>query len=201
MTRVFRAVILALALFGVAVLNQAQASPAPKFTLADLNGAPISLDDYRGKLVVLEWTNHECPFVKKFYSVGKMQELQEYVTKAGGIWLTINSSAPGKQGALTPAEALALTKDQKSRSSHFLLDPTGQVGRSYQAKTTPHMFLIDKNGEIAYSGAIDDTASTDSSDISGSKNHIKTAFDEINSGKPVSLAATAPYGCSVKYGS
>lgn len=179
---------------GVATGNQ-----APEFSATDANGGSKALKDYKGKIVVLEWFNHGCPFVKKHYNSGNMQRLQKEFTDKGVIWLTINSSAEGKQGHVTPEEAVALMKEKGGASTAFLLDPKGDVGRLYGARTTPHMFVIDKEGKVVYQGAIDDDNSTDPDSIPQAKNYVREVIGELLSGKAVSVASTEPYGCAVKY--
>ena len=177
-----------------AVVGQA----APAFSVADTQGQTQALDQYKGKWVVLEWTNHDCPFVKKHYG-GNMQKLQKDYTGKGVAWLTIVSSAPGKQGHVSPAQADQLTKDRGAAPSAVLLDPEGKVGRAYGARTTPHMYVIDPSGKLVYAGAIDDTPSTDPADIPRSRNYLSEALDAALAGKPVPTATSTPYGCSVKY--
>jgi hypothetical protein len=172
---------------------------APDFTAADSNGKNHTLSSYKGKIVVLEWLNHQCPFVKKHYGSGHMQELQKTYTGKGVIWLSVISSAPGKQGYLTPEEANSVTKEKGAAPTAVLLDPLGAVGKLYGAKTTPHMFIINADGVLVYNGAIDDTPSTDLADIATAKNYVQSALDELLAGKPVSEATSQPYGCSVKY--
>jgi len=174
--------------------------PAPSFSLVDTNGKQHALDDFKGKVVVLEWFNHDCPFVKKHYDSGNMPALQSRYTAKDVVWLSINSSAPGKQGNYAPDKASELSKEKKSAATYVLLDQDGTVGRLYGAKTTPHMFLIDDKGTLVYAGAIDDKPSTDKADVEGAKSYVRAAFDEAKAGKPVTTATTAPYGCSVKYG-
>jgi peroxiredoxin len=174
-------------------------APAPAFTATDTQGHERSLSEFKGKMVVLEWHNQGCPYVKKHYSSGNMQKLQKEVTGQGAVWLTVISSAPGKQGFVTPESEDAYLKEQKAAPTAVLLDPDGSVGRLYGAKTTPHMFLIDAKGTLVYAGAIDDKPSTDVSDVEGAKNYLLAAYDEAKAGKPVSVATTPPYGCSVKY--
>jgi peroxiredoxin len=173
--------------------------PAPVFTATDTNGKPESLADFKGKWVVLEWTNNECPFVGKHYGSGNMQKLQKAYTGKGVTWLSVISSGPGKEGYLDAARANALTKERGAAPSAVLLDPEGAVGRLYGAKTTPHMFVIDPQGKIVYEGAIDDRPSTDVADIAKAKNYVSAALDEAMAGKPVTTASSAPYGCAVKY--
>ena len=172
---------------------------APNFSLAGEDGKPHALADYKGKTVVLEWTNAECPFVKKHYSGGNMQSLQKTYTGKDVVWLSINSSAPGKQGAVDAASAAAIVKEKGAAPTHVLLDGKGEVGRLYEAKTTPHMFVVDKNGKLAYAGGIDSEASADPADIASATPYVKNALDELLAGKTVSTAVTKPYGCSIKY--
>lgn len=172
---------------------------APDFTLTDSRGQTVSLSNYKGKLVVLEWTNHECPFVRKHYESGNMQKLQRDYTGKDVVWLSIISSAPGKQGHVSGEQAAELTKSRDAAPTAVLLDPTGKVGQSYGAKTTPHMYIIDKEGALRYAGGIDNIKSTDQEDIKTAKNYVAQSLDELLAGKPVSEPATAPYGCGVKY--
>ena len=172
---------------------------APEFTLTDSKGTSHKLSDFRGKLVVLEWLNHECPFVKKHYSGGDMQKLQQEYTAKGVVWLSIISSAPGKQGHRTGPQAEADTKDKGAAPTAVLLDPAGEVGKKYEAKTTPEMFVIDKEGKVIYAGAIDSIKSTNSADIAKAENHVRQALEAALAGKPVPTPKTTPYGCSVKY--
>jgi peroxiredoxin len=172
---------------------------APAFSLTDSNGTTHALADFKGKTVVLEWTNHECPFVKKHYGPGNMQQQQADATAAGVVWLTINSGAPGKQGAVDGAGANAIMADKGHKSTAYLLDPTGETGKAYGAKTTPHMYVIDGEGILRYAGAIDSNPSGDPADIPGATQYVVQALAEIGAGKPVSVANTQPYGCSVKY--
>ena len=172
---------------------------APEFTLTDSKGTSHKLSDFRGKFVVLEWLNHECPFVKKHYSGGDMQKLQQEYTAKGVVWLSIISSAPGKQGHRTGPQAEADTADKKASPTAVLLDPSGEVGKKYDAKTTPEMFVLDKEGKVLYAGAIDSIKSTDSADVAKAENHVRAALDAALAGKPVPTPQTKPYGCSVKY--
>ena len=173
--------------------------PAPAFSAPDIAGKTVRLGDYAGKTVVLEWTNDGCPFVGKHYDSGNMQALQRKYTAEGDVWLTIASSAPGEQGYVTPAEAKADLARWRAAPSDFLLDPEGVVGRLYDARATPHIVVIDRNGRIAYMGAIDDTPSTRLADVKTARNYVAAALDEIAAGKPVTVAATQAYGCSIKY--
>jgi peroxiredoxin len=172
---------------------------APNFTLADTYGNKHSLSDYKGKIIVLEWINHDCPFVAKLYNSGKMQELQKTYTGKGVIWLSMNSSAPGKQGYRKPEEANELTRQKKAAPTALLLDSEGEVGKLYGAKTTPQMFIINKDGILVYNGAIDDIRSANIDDIAKAKNYVQLALDELLAGKEVSIKTSQPYGCSVKY--
>ena len=174
-------------------------SPAPNFTATDSNGKSHSLSHYAGKYVVLEWTNRGCPYTQKHYSSGNMQKLQKEWTGRGVIWLTVASSAPGEQGYVTAADENAYLKQANASPTAALLDPNGALGHLYGAKTTPHMFIIDPKGNLIYDGAIDDRASSDPSDIPHSKNYVAQALTEAMAGKPVSVATSRPYGCSVKY--
>lgn len=175
--------------------------PAPGFSAVDADGRTRSLSEFRGKTVVLEWTNNGCPYVQKHYNSGSMQSLQTTAAKDGVAWLTIVSSAPGMQGHLTGAEAKAWKAREKAASTAVLLDPTGAVGRAYDAKTTPHMYVIDKTGKLVYMGGIDDRASASPESLKGATNYVSAALADVKAGRPVAQAATRPYGCSVKYGS
>lgn len=174
--------------------------PAPDFTLPAADGGEQTLSSFKGKLVVLEWHNKGCPFVKKHYGSGNMQALQKEYTAKDVVWLTINSSAEGKQGYETAAEALETAKNDGAASTHILLDPKGEVGHLYGAATTPHMFVIGKDGTLVYAGAIDDTPSPDPEDVKTAKNYVREALDAVMAGKPVETASTRSYGCGVKYG-
>ena len=172
---------------------------APAFSLFSHTGEKISLAEFKGKTVVLEWFNKGCPFVKKFYESNSMQAWQKKYKEKGIIWLTISSSAKGKQGHETVKEVLATRNSWKINSTANLLDHDGKVGLDYGAKTTPHFFILDGNQNLVYQGAIDSILSTDAEDIAHAKNYITTALDEILSGKEISLKSSKPYGCSVKY--
>jgi len=173
--------------------------PAPAFTGTDSTGATRSLADYKGKTVVLEWTNPECPYVKKFYGSNAMQAQQKAVTDSGVIWLSINSSAEGKQGYLTQADATKLLTDEKASPTALILDHDGVIGTAYEAKTTPHMFVIDPAGTLVYAGAIDDNPSSDPKTLETAKNYVAQTLGELTAGKPVSEPLTQSYGCGVKY--
>ena len=172
---------------------------APNFTATDSNGRPQTLAQYRGKFVVLEWTNRGCPYTQKHYNSGNMQRLQKEWTSRGVIWLTVVSSAPGKQGYVTAAEENAYLKQVSAAPTAVLLDPTGQLGHLYDAKTTPHIFIINPQGTLIYNGAIDDRPTTDVADVNGATNYLTAALTEAMAGKPVTVATSRPYGCSVKY--
>jgi len=174
-------------------------SAAPDFSLTDAKGEPHSLSQYKGKYVVLEWFNPECPFVKKHYGSGNMQKLQQEYTGKGVVWLTIDSNAPGTEGNITPEEAQKITASWKTHQTALLLDPEGKAGRAYGAKNTPNMVIINPEGKIAYEGAIDSKATPNPADIPNSTNYVKAALDESLTGKPVTTSQTKPYGCSVKY--
>lgn len=173
--------------------------PAPEFTTIDSNGMPVKLSDYRGRVVVLEWTNNECPFVMKHYNAGNMQATQKKAVDGGAAWLSVISSAPGNHGYVDGAKANELTASRKALPTAVLLDSSGEVGKLYGAKTTPHMFVIDKEGKLVYAGAIDSIASPRESDIREATNYVAQALEEIAAGKPVSVSNTKPYGCGVKY--
>lgn len=172
---------------------------APDFKLDDESGKPIKLSDYKGKPVVLEWFNHGCPFVKKHYDSGNMQALQKEYTAKDVIWLSICSSAPGKQGYATAAEQERLMKEKGAKPTHILIDADGKVGRLYGAKTTPHMFVISKDENLVYAGAIDDKRGFDTEEVKSAKNYVRAALDSLLKGKLPSVANTQSYGCSVKY--
>ena len=174
-------------------------SAAPDFSLPDAKGQTHSLSQYKGKYVVLEWFNPECPFVKKHYGSGNMQKLQEEYTGKGVVWLTIDSNAPGTEGNLTPEQAQKVAASWKTHQTALLLDPESAVARSYGAKNTPDMIVINPEGKIVYEGAIDSKATPNPADIPSSTNYVRAALDESLAGKPVSNAQTKPYGCSVKY--
>jgi len=173
-------------------------SSAPDFELKSQEGKSVKLSDYKGKVIVLEWVNLGCPFVKAFYGPGVMQKLQGDITGKGVVWLQILSSAPGKQGFVQNSdEAKKAYAENKMKSTAFLLDPTGATGKAYGAKTTPHMFVIDASGKIVYAGAIDSNPRPQYDEKA--QNYVVQAVDEVLAGKPVSTASTKPYGCSVKY--
>lgn len=194
----------ALAALLVTSLAAAHAAPkpgdtAPDFSLPDPDGKTHSLADYKGKHVVLEWVNHGCPFVKKHYASGNMQGLQKRYTEKGVVWLTICSSAPGKQGHMTPGEAKKSLAEHNAAPTALLLDPEGKVSRLYGVSVTPELFIINPEGTLVYAGAIDDKPSTKQEDIAGAKNFVAAALDELLAGKAVSTPVTKPYGCSIKH--
>jgi peroxiredoxin len=174
-------------------------SAAPDFSLTDAKGKTHSLSQYKGKYVVLEWFNPECPFVKKHYGSGNMQKLQEEYTGKGITWLTIDSNAPGSEGNLTADAASKVMTGWKTHQTALLLDPEGKAGRAYGAKNTPNMVVISPEGKIVYEGAIDSKATPNPADIPSSTNYVKVALDESLAGKPITTSTTKPYGCSVKY--
>jgi peroxiredoxin len=173
--------------------------PAPAFTATDSNGKSHSLSDFRGKTVVLEWFNPDCPFVKKFYEPGAMQKQQAEARRNDVVWLVINSGAHGKQGHMTPQQANAYMSQHGLAATAFIPDPKGTIGRAYDAKTTPHMFVIDPKGTLVYAGGIDDNPSANSADIATAKNYVTAALGDLRAGRPVATATSRPYGCSVKY--
>jgi peroxiredoxin len=203
-TRVCAALLAAFWSAGFASPTQAVEGPrvgsrAPDFVGTDTTGKSVALKDMRGRIVVLEWSNNQCPFVGKHYRSGNMQSLQKEATQQGVIWLTVLSSAPGEQGNVTAAEANELTHSRGASPTAVILDPSGAIGRAYGARTTPHMFVIDKAGTLVYMGGIDDKATTDVADIPTAKNYVRLALAAIASGAPVQDPVTRPYGCSVKY--
>jgi AhpC/TSA family len=182
-----------------AAAELAPGKPAPEFTAKDSNGRDVALSSFKGRTVVLEWTNEGCPYVRKHYGAGNMQAIQKSATDKNVVWLTIASSAPGMQGHVNGLEAGKWMDENKAKPTAFLLDPEGKVGRLYDAKTTPHMFVIDKSGMLAYMGAIDDKPTANPADIPGARNYATEALAAVAEGKPVKTASTRPYGCSVKY--
>ncbi len=174
--------------------------PAPAFTATDSNGMPRKLSDFRGKTVVLEWTNHDCPFVRKHYGSSNMQALQKEAKDKGIVWLSVISSAPGRQGHVDGSKANALTTMRDAAPTAVLLDPEGTLGRAYGARATPHMFVVTPEGKLAYKGAIDDRPSANPADIPVARNYVRTALGALTKGTQIDPAATRAYGCSVKYG-
>jgi peroxiredoxin len=172
---------------------------APAFTALASTGKSVSLASYRRKIVVLEWTNHECPYVRKHYETGNMQALQKEATGQGVVWLSVISSAPGEQGYVSPAQANELTASRGAAPTAVLLDPKGTVGRMYGATNTPHMYVIDEAGILRYAGAIDDRPTTRKSDVEGAHNYVRAALHAVAAGQPVPEPVTHAYGCTVKY--
>ena len=197
--------LLATAALAVATLpasSHAQAvvgSPAPGFTATDSHGQAHSLSEYRGKFVVLEWHNHDCPYTRKHYASGNMEALQKEWTAKGVVWFTVISSAPGLQGYMTDAEENSYLEKMHADPTAVLMDPEGKLGRLYDAKTTPEMYVIDPQGKLIYEGAIDNRPTPDESDIKGADNYLNDALTEAMEGKQVAVEYTRPYGCSVKY--
>lgn len=194
----------AAALLLVAAVTPATAAPevgkaAPDFMGVDSNGKSHKLSDLKGKIVVLEWTNHDCPYVRKHYDTGNMQKTQKHVGDGGALWLTILSSAPGEQGHVTPAKANELTQTRKATPTAVLHDPEGRIGRAYDAGVTPHMVVVDKDGTLKYMGAMDDKPTTRRDDVATATNFAWAAFDAVQSGKAVDPASTRAYGCTIKY--
>ena len=180
-------------------LSAAAQSAAPAFELPDVNGENHALSQYAGKIVVLEWTNYDCPFVKKFYGTGAMQAMQEKYTAKGIVWLSICSSAPGKQGHFSSEEWAARIKAAGTKATAVLVDEDGTVGREYGASNTPHIFVIGPDGQLAYQGSVDDKRTADPAAVTGARNYLAEALDALLAGEPVPVAQTKPYGCSVKY--
>lgn len=193
-------------LVAAAFISAASAAPqvgaqAPAFSVSDTKGQTHSLSDFRGKTVILEWTNHGCPYVQKHYETGNMQALQKDATEDGIVWLSVISSAPGTQGHVSPAEADKLTETRDAAPTAVLLDPEGEVGRAYDARTTPHMYVIDPEGTLVYMGAIDDQPTSRRSSVEGARNYVREALAALENGESVPQPVTRAYGCSVKYGS
>ncbi|HOX89324.1 MAG TPA: thioredoxin family protein [Burkholderiaceae bacterium] len=184
---------------GTALAQPLPGQPAPTFKLEDVNGRTVSLADLRGRYVVLEWNNPNCPFVRKHYASGNMQSLQARYGADKVAWLLVNSTAPGTEDYMDGKKLAAWLAEQKSQPTALLLDPSGEVGRAYAAKVTPQMVVIDPRGTVIYNGAIDDKRSANAADVAGARNYVAAALDEARAGKPVSVASTTPYGCTVKY--
>jgi hypothetical protein len=193
-------VALAFALLSSAAFAAPQpGEPAPNFSLTDIHGQKHSLADYKGKYVVLEWNNPECPFVHKHYDSGNIPKLQQEERSKGVVWLTINSAAPGNAGDLSPGDIEKFLSSDHADPTAYLRDPDGAVGHLYGAKTTPDMYVIDPDGKLIYDGGIDNRPTPDPADIPGATNYVRAALDESMAGKPVTVATSRPYGCSVKY--
>jgi len=192
--------LLALMLFAALPAHAATVgAPAPDFALQSVAAATVKLSQYRGKYVVLEWVNPDCPYVRKHYGSANMQRLQKDSTARDVVWLSINSTRAGHSEYKPPAEMAAWMKQMNAAASATLLDPKGDAGRAYGARTTPHLYIVDPKGLLVYAGGIDDKRSADPEDVKTAKNYVRVALDELLAGKPVSSATTAPYGCSVKY--
>lgn len=173
--------------------------PAPDFKGTDSMGKTETLTQFRGKWVVLEWANQGCPYEQKHYKSGNMERLQRDWTAKGVVWLSIISSAPGEQGYVTPSQENEYLRSMHAAPTAAILDPSGQIGRLYEAKTTPHMFVIDAQGKLVYEGALDDQPTPDPASLQGAHNFVSAALEEAMAGKPVAMPVTRPYGCSVKY--
>ena len=201
--RTYAAVSTAITFFLLPISSHAQtakvSAPAPDFTATDSQGKNHSLDQYHGKYVVLEWHNQGCPYTRKHYESGNMQNLQKEWTAKGVVWFTVISSAPGAQGYVTPAQENDYLAKMRAAPTAALLDPDGKVGRLYNAKTTPDMFIIDPQGKLIYSGAIDNRPTPDAEDVKGADNFVSDALSSAMAGKPVAMPYTRAYGCSVKY--
>jgi hypothetical protein len=172
---------------------------APSFTLTDQDGNEHSLSDFAGSIVVLEWLNHDCPFVRKYYRAGEMQRLQGEYTGKDVVWLSVISSAPGTQGYLEPDEISGVNSEKNVQASAVLIDADGTAGRAYGARTTPHMYVIDTDGILRYNGAIDDKPTANAADLEGARNYVVEALEAVMNGREVEVKTTRPYGCSVKY--
>jgi peroxiredoxin len=199
MRRLSVATIVALIAFTFSAWALRVGDPAPEFTGTDSQGQTHKLSEYRGKYVVLEWTNNGCPFTRKHYTSGNMQALQKEWTAKGVVWLTILSSAPGAQGYMTASDENAYITRVHAAPTAAILDPTGAIGHEFEAKTTPDMVVIDPQGKVIYSGAIDNRPTTDPSDVQGATNYVSDALREAMAGQAVAVSYTRPYGCSVKY--
>lgn len=184
---------------GIASATPTIGAAAPGFTLTDAEGKTHSLSDFRGKTVVLEWTNHECPFVKKHYNGENMQKQQRDAAADDVVWLTVNSSAQGKQGHVSPEQAQQISAGWNAANAAYLFDADGTVGRAYAAKTTPHMYVIDAEGVLRYNGAIDSIPSADVADIPKATQYVPTGLSELANGRAIGTAVTQPYGCAIKY--
>ena len=193
------ALLLLIAMPALGMADAVPGKPAPPFEVQDARGHVQKLSDYQGKWLVLEWFNKDCPYVRKHYGSGNMQGLQQRYVTQGVVWLSVISSAPGKQGYVEPAEALDTVKTTKSAASQVLLDPSGTMGKAYGAKTTPHMFVIDPRGTVIYAGGIDDNDSANPAVIPTSKNYVSAALDAALVGQKVVTASARPYGCHVQY--
>lgn len=193
------AAFLAIAAAAPAEAAPATGAPAPQFTGTDANGATHRLSDYAGKIVVLEWTNNLCPFVQKHYNSGNMQRIQKEARAKGVVWFSVVSSAPGKEGYVTPEQAREIVQQRGAQPTGVILDASGDLGRTYGAKTSPHMFVIDAQQRLVYQGAIDDKPTTDPASLQTARNYVREALASVEAGRQVAVPETTPYGCSVKY--
>jgi peroxiredoxin len=199
MKTIAKSAVVLLSIIGTALAAPQTGQPAPEFSLTDSNGKSHKLSDFKGKFVVLEWLNHGCPFVIKHYGSGNMQKLQKEYTGKDVVWLSIASSAPGKQGHMSPEETNKTKEEKGSAATAVLLDADGTVGKLYDAKVTPELYVIDPEGVLVYMGAIDDKKSVDAADVADAKNYVKQALDEAMAGKAISEPVTTAYGCGIKY--
>ena len=173
--------------------------PAPEIALKDAGGKTVKLSDYRGKYVVLEWTNPGCPYVKKHYNSGNMAATQQDAAAKGAVWLSVNSTEKGHFDYMEPARLAAWQKERKLQAAATLMDEDGVAGKAYGARTTPHMYIVDPQGRLVYAGGIDSIPSNNTDDIKQAVNYVKQGLGEAVAGKPISAATTRPYGCSIKY--
>ncbi|MGV3571331.1 MAG: thioredoxin family protein [Ramlibacter sp.] len=196
-----RALLALPALAFAAVLHAAPSvgQPAPDIALKDATGKTVKLSDYRGKYVVLEWTNPGCPYVRKHYDSGNMAATQQEAAAKGAVWLSVNSTEKAASDYLEPARLVAWQKERKVQPTAVLMDEEGTAGKAYGARTTPHMYIVDPQGRLVYAGGIDSIASSSKDDIPKAVNYVRQALGEATAGKPISAATTRPYGCSIKY--
>jgi hypothetical protein len=198
-SRALAAACLAFALTAPAAAAPVLGKPAPAFQALGADGKTHSLSDFKGRTVVLEWTNGGCPYVQKHYKSGAMQGLQKQATADGTVWLTLISSAPGKQGYLSPDQAKGWKASTGAASTELLLDPAGTVGKAYEAKTTPHMYVVDEAGTLVYMGGIDDKPTANPASLKDAKNYVVAALADVKAGRAVETPTSRPYGCSIKY--
>lgn len=199
MNKTLLACALAAALPTAALANATVGQPAPAFGVTDTSGKAVSLADFKGKTVVLEWVNPGCPYVRKHYDSANMQATQKGAVDQGVVWLAVNSTHPSHYDYKKPADMAAWMKAQNAAASATLMDSDGRIGRAYGARTTPHLYIVDPRGTLVYAGGIDDRPSANPADVKTAKNHVNAALADLAAGKPVAQAATRPYGCSVKY--